>query len=338
MRRRGFSLVEMLLVLLLVALLATLGLVSGGGSRERGGTMAAAEALAGELRAARQRAISEQTPVAVCLPSENGSKPHTQALYVLAGESLPRVGRVVDLSREVPGTYLAAGFYPLSGGLSWSRTPLAAVRPFDATAWALPFPADPLLLFTPSGQVQSNLPHVDGEFRLLACSGLSWTPGSVAGGSSFQLDNLYHPVTVLVTQSGQVRVDSGAADASGVTVRMGRAQPAAPPALPPPLASGPNADPVVLGPASVAPVPIPGTLPAGVDATVALGRHLSLRIEAVDPDGDPLYCQWIVQENPGGAFASGAATRMTWDRAANGGAGAWVSTWQWGPPPGAGAG
>ncbi|GMU57035.1 MAG: hypothetical protein AMXMBFR33_61810 [Candidatus Xenobia bacterium] len=332
--RRGFSLAEMLVLLALLTVMAGLALTASPGAKERGGTRAAAELLASELRAARQRALAEQIPVAVCLPSANGSVPHTQSLYVMEGESLPRIVRTIERADETADTYLVAGTWP---GPAWSRAPVAAMSgaSFSLSGnWALPFPADPVLVFTPGGAVVSNLPHGDGTYRLLACAGLTYATASVAGGPSFQVDNLHHPVTVLVGQNGLVRVVSGVEGGTGLTLLQGRSTPAAAPAPPPPFPSGANVDPQVSGSVVVLPQPLPGTLPAGVDATVQLGRFLSLQVEARDPDGDPLFCQWRCQESPGGAFSTSAVTRMSWDQTAN----AWVSLWEWAPPPGATAG
>ncbi len=327
--RRGYSLVEMLVLLALLSVMLLLGLSMSPGTSERGGTRAAAEWLAGELREARQRALSEQIPVAVCLPSANGAVPYTQSLYVLEGESRPRLVSSQKRVDETAGCYLAAGTW---AGPTWSRTPAAAMRgaSFSLTGnWAPPFPSDPMVVFTPGGAVVSNLPHADGTYRFLACAGLSFT-----GGPIFQLDNLVQPVTVLVGQNGLVRVVTGVEGGAGVTVLQGRGAPPGSPAPPPPLPSAANADPVVPAPAQVLPRPLPGTLPAGVDATVQLDRFLTLRVEATDTDGDPLFCQWRCEESPGGAFSTTAVTRMVWDRAAD----AWISVWEWVPPPGAAAG
>ena len=67
------------------------------------------------------------------------------------------------------------------------------------------------------------------------------------------------------------------------------------------------------------------TVPPGVDATVDVEHFLTLKVRAGDPDGDPLYCTWEVDD---GATAR-QQHRMEWED------GGWESVVEWSPPPGA---
>ncbi|MEW6283715.1 MAG: hypothetical protein AB1758_34205, partial [Candidatus Eremiobacterota bacterium] len=119
----------------------------------------------------------------------------------------------------------------------------------------------------------------------------------------------------------------------------GSAPPGAPSFAPaqPPAPTGPDRDPDILA-VDVYPVPNPNTLPPGVSATVKQDGFLTLAVEAVDPDGDPLSLQWTTTSvtpagEPGNYSAEGRA-EMRWDPTR----GRWRQEWEWRPPPGAAPG
>ncbi|MEW6278938.1 MAG: GspH/FimT family protein, partial [Candidatus Eremiobacterota bacterium] len=99
---RGFSLVEMLLAMALLALLVGLGVASLRPQRDRAESQALAMEVAQELRLARDQALASGTPVAVVFPSNARSLPHAQSLCVLSGQNLPRVLRSPDYSDQYP--------------------------------------------------------------------------------------------------------------------------------------------------------------------------------------------------------------------------------------------
>ncbi|MCA9793103.1 MAG: prepilin-type N-terminal cleavage/methylation domain-containing protein, partial [Candidatus Eremiobacteraeota bacterium] len=80
MRRRGVTIAELLVALLLISLLFAYGAVNLRGNRNSAGSRGASEALVAELIAARERAIAEQRPVGLAFPVNPGEL-HSQWVY-----------------------------------------------------------------------------------------------------------------------------------------------------------------------------------------------------------------------------------------------------------------
>jgi len=343
-KRVGFSLIEIMAVMGLLVLVLGLTVVQirGGGTGGSAGARGLAQTLAGELKGARQKAIETHSPVAVVLPSAGGTRPHSQSLYVLEGMPHPRLTRVNNLAGEFPGAYLAVGVW--SGLAPTLDSPRVSPPGSLALAgWLDPPRADYVLAFDPEGNLLTNdLPWSQGRCHIVACSGLDFSatgapPGTPRAGGSvpgyFSFTRVYQPFTVSLDPSGTVFLDPGlpAADVS-VSLPGGGAQPAMPPAAPPPLVSTPNTNPVIQE-IQVLPVNNAG-LSSSFNTSVAASGYVTLIVRASDLDGDRLSCSWTcsrgsksnkdsaVSHLPGGG-------QLTWDPREN----VWKSIWIWNPPP-----
>ncbi|MEW6277210.1 MAG: hypothetical protein AB1758_01205, partial [Candidatus Eremiobacterota bacterium] len=329
---RGLSLAEVLLAMFLMALLLALSAVNLQGARGRATTRGLAAVVAETLRTARQKAVQQEMPVAVVLPSEGGTRPHSASLYLLEGDTLPRIARVQRFEQEYPGSVLFAGVW----GAGSSRSPLLAFgqsgQAPDLAAWIPPSARrDYCFVFSPDGSVQTNgLAHYDGEYHLLVCAGVLFSgagapPGTgfpAPGPAFFSPTRVGEPWTVHVSPAGSVRVTRGVASAS---VAQGPAlQCAVAPASPPTLPSGANRPPIVEPPV-LQPEPNPETLPPGADVTVPKEGYVTVSLEASDPDGDELFCEWTAT---GGSYASSGEFRMRWRPDS----GRWTADWHWRPP------
>jgi prepilin-type N-terminal cleavage/methylation domain-containing protein len=90
-KRSGFTLIE---IVLAVALLGMV-LVTVGPTFQRSSvsTKGAALTLAAALTEARQQAITQQIPVALVIPSGNGTQGQADSYYIASGEQ-PRISQV----------------------------------------------------------------------------------------------------------------------------------------------------------------------------------------------------------------------------------------------------
>lgn len=332
MRRRGFSLIELVVAVGIAALLLGLALLNTRSAGSGAQTRAVAEILADELRAARQRALATGTPVAVAVPSQGNTVPHSRSIYLLEGPSPPRLTRVVTF-RDYPDAVVFVGSWPVTAGLvpTASKPALASKwEDFDLASWQAPEPDDHLFVFTPDGAATSNgRARFDGAYHLLVTLGVEYTGGSVDGQPSFVPTRVCKPVTVSVSPAGEVAVTEGVRGSNGAISSQETAVTTTPPAAPaPPVTGSGNNDPVI---DSIDPFPAPNTatLPPGIDCTVEPEGFLTLRVSARDSDGDPLEVDWTASQ---GTFSSDQPRPMAWDHRS----GTWRATWEWYPPPGVG--
>lgn len=333
--RRAFSLPELMVAMALLAVLAGLSLYSAQRGREKGRSRALAQAVMGELVAARSRALATRTPVALAFPSGARGGGQSQSLYLLEGRSAPRLVRVVNFANEYPDSLIFVGAW--TGSERVDRLPTASsADTFDLPTWLAAGPAgldqDYVFVFTPSGAVVTNdLPGFDGAYHLATLTALDQAATNVAGtgtgfsNSFFQLSQARTPYTITVTPLGSLKLTPELINGA---VPEGGALAAAP--APPALAAGANNAPAFAGAPQPKPASNPASLPAGVDVLLGLGRKLTLEVRAQDPDGDPIFLTWAC--SGGGAFSTGPGTPMEWDPAA----GAWVLRTTFEPPPGAG--
>lgn len=331
MSRRGASLLEVMLVCALLLALAAIGLQSSHHQRAQADTQGLAQALAGRLTGSRELAMRLGEPVALAFPSQNGTRQLASGCYELRGFERARWLESWSFAGEYPETGVFAGSWSAGAWLDRQRD--CAGSGLDVTSWNRADPRDPVVVFLPNGAALSSQPLVQGAFRLVVCQALEARSGSLLGRPSWRLSRVQAPVTLAVTPEGRVSLETGLVPAGGVElVTEGLTRPAS--ATCPPGPGGANADPALVGAVQVEPAPIVAGLPAGVDATVGAGSHLSLVVRASDPDGDRLTCFWNVTGPPGepaGAFSQPGNHRMSWDESA----GNWLSRWEWVPPPGA---
>lgn len=369
LREKGaFSIIELAVSAGLVSLVGGMMLISMGPGRARAGAGSMAQALANELRQARQLAISSQSPVAVVFPSgagAGGARPISTSFYQLEGFTAPTVTRSVDYKGDFPGCAVFNGSwstdastYANSGAPTNQANPAVAGHKFgalDLDKW-LPTYAkqDYCIIFGPDGTVRSNdLPTFDYAYHLLVSSGVAavnsaGTPPNTKLATQpayFSPVRLGETQTVTIDVGGAITVSPGVRSvASGAVAVGGRSdnyQAAAP-------ARGPSSA-VAPAPATptVAVLPATPDPAAGAAVTVGPDGYVTLECTVVDNanSGERLYCQWQVTPDPGNAGVSqtsaysipvqtGRGAAMDWDPSGNGGAGQWKSLWQWRPPVG----
>ncbi|MFN8613724.1 MAG: prepilin-type N-terminal cleavage/methylation domain-containing protein [Vulcanimicrobiota bacterium] len=354
MRKRGFTLLEVTCTVALIAMSGALLMVSVRGSQGRASASALAEALADELRSARQLAIGRGCPVAAIFPSNGGSKSHSDSMVLLAGASFPQQIKVVHFGGDFPGTSIFNGSWtPASGASVVTNLALPGSKwaAFKLESW---LPAtkhqDYCLVFMPDGTVRTNnLAAFNGAYHVLVTSGVGAVapgPGPSSANPNFTLNYQYPQVcgearTISVDACGSISISPGVLD-SNLNPHGAMANLTAP-ASPPPSVPLPNAS------ANIVKVEVTSKgNGSGPDVTVAPDGYVSLRTVAEDPlmSGQTLYCNWTVKKTSGigsgdGAYsipvAKNRGTAMQWDpNGVSAGVGAWVSNWQWRPPADAG--
>lgn len=338
-RVRAFTLVEVLIVVVLLTTLVASVLVNGSGGVSRADTKAYAQNLSSALVAARQEAITSSQPVAFVIPSQAGTRPHSQSFYLVSGVN-PTIKKVTSLAGEHPKVCSVVGV--LFAGSSLSAKPLSTnAAEFDFVAWlgASGAENDYVFCFLPDGSLLTNdLPFHDGEYHILVSAGLDFNTAAPPAGTGWGVaPSYFRPTQVAsarmlrISQTGLVSEGPLDGDAGLTTVE--RLEFATAPAAPP-FASPPGtSDPELEGP-QVFPVPDPATIPPGIEALVDVDGHLTLSVVAHDPDAErTLYCTW--ESDRGGPFSKPDEHRMEWDQNARGPAlGGWVSRVEWKPPPG----
>lgn len=331
--RRGFSLMEILVVIGLMGLMAALAVVNGRGALSQATSRALADRLAAEIGQARAEAIRDNVPVAIVFPSSTN---FCQGVYVLRGHERGLYRREVDWSSEARGVGFFWGYWSLDGSIAegnQSGLPSTASRgdAFDPFAWATPVPSDAALIFTPSGACTSNgMVHFDGAYHIVALSGASTSDGAApAGGPTTpltyrSLDGVSDPVTISVSYRGDVKVSKGLVGAAAPLA--GGAALTTASALPD-LTSAANSDPVVdSDDVKVLPEPPdPSLLPPGVMASCDVNRYLTIRVAATDPDGDTLYTDWTASQ---GVFSTPGRQAMEWSPQRQ----RWETSVEWRPP------
>lgn len=324
MKRYGFSLLEVVMVMALTTLLLGLAAANlrtgAAGANSRG----LATVVAAELRQARQQAISTQQPVAVIIPTRNGTMAWSQGVYVATGESVAHITRAVNFGREQPGGLLFMGVWPLASGALTTTPPTSGDRAatLNLSTW-LPasMQSDYAFVFTPSGGVVTlGLPMFDGAYHLVACAGGSFAPGS----PFFSPTSLGRPWTVTLDASGEVSLSSGLLKQDG-SVSLTSAQSVVANANPLPAVTALGPSTPVLQALAALPAAPPGSLPPGADLAVTSGSICTLAVNATDLSGRDLYVNW---SGDGGNFTFSGPERMVWDAEAQ----LWTSRWQWSPP------
>lgn len=260
--------------------------------------------LVSALQAAQSEARAQGVPVGIALPCTGGDA--AAGFYKLSGAVMPRVVDVTDLRSEFPGTYLAS--------VNWGS--LSQAQPdtgddFMVGTWAQPNPADPTLIFLPSGKVLSNgLCHSDGNYRIVLGSGFALgSPLSGAGdpvvaapAPTYALTSVANAQTVTVNQSGAISLVNGVPDQPDLEVASAPA---------PSVGALPSLDipsgqpPEIL---AVKALPQPDDMPSGVDAVIPQNGMLSLVVEAWSPEGEALFAEWSGQ----GEFSVSEPVPLEW--------------------------
>jgi len=311
-RKRGLTLTEVLVTLMLMALVFLSGMTLTRGSLAGAQTRGAADLAAQYLRTSRDTALAEGDVVAVSFPAPLG----IAAPRRLHG----RIRDVLRLDRDFPDATFFAGW--------WSHPSATLDAPslgFPATSLTS---SDPTLLFRPDGSVTSNgWPLLNGEYQLLVTNGATWqvqSPGGTAGSATCcRLTAACRPYTVSISPLGEIRVTPGVLLSTDVAVSE-QPQPrpalAAAPTVPGAPGSGPSITSITYSPDMDR-----LTLPAGASVLVRPEGYVGLAVRADSPEGCPLFCRWSVGSGQG-AVSAVNQQRMWFDGTA------WVSRWSWRPP------
>lgn len=335
-RSQGLTLVELVLSLALLAL-GTSVLVQGFVNlrSSRASVKAEAEQLAELMRTLRQQAITENRPLGLGFPTQNGSVAASNGYYVLEGEHHPKVTRRILMMRD--RIIQVSGCYWPELGFTPPPTTTFSNSSYTLSSWQVPYPQDGILMFLPSGEVLTNLPTVQGEAALVMGYAIQASPGNVGGQPAMQLDKVKGPEVVWCSLFGEVRLEGGV---GGAAARASDGAASSGAASVPPLTPSGNANPTFVmqaGKTSLLDASPPpnantlGSVAGGTSGTLRKGRYISLKVTARDPDGDPLFCSWEAGQ---GTFTKGNDVRMVYDPKID----MWVSTFAWHQPESSGPG
>ena len=200
----GFTLIEIVFTLTLVVILAGLSLYSLRPANSKAPSRGLATALAEELSAARQLAISTGHPVALGIPT--GGNPVASSIYRLEGWNLPTITWSKGFSGDYPSCGFAAARW--AGGGSWSNgaapSVVSKLGAFNLVGQWLPssLANDYIYCFTPDGGLVTNaLPALDGRYTLVVGQYLS-----VASGT---LNAAKDPITLFISPYGGIETVTG---------------------------------------------------------------------------------------------------------------------------------
>lgn len=287
-RSRGLSLIEIVFSIVLVVVLATVGLSTLKPAQSRAPARGLATALQEEFSAARELSISQGRPVALGIPTENGTVARASSIYRLEGWNRPTVTWSKGFSGDYPNTVFMpcrwAG--PTFGPLALS--PLSKFNLFQLDNW-LPdeFENDYIYCFLPDGGlVTNNLPATDGRYTLVVAN----TP-NVSGSppQGVTIDGAPDAVTLLISPSGAVDSYTGLPGGSLGSGAGGSAQSSAPQARTDHAGGGAT---VVISEIMVR--PNPALAPPGQGICVP-GQFVTLELYAYDPEGRALFSKWTQQ-------------------------------------------
>lgn len=331
--RRGFSLVEILVVVAISAILLAISLLSFGGNTKKVGAAELAQFLASELQVTRMRAIGNKTYAGLAFPTEGGAQGLCRSFYTFESLGKRKARKVRQTSNDFPGSDIFVGTWPTSGPVfSLDRGPTALDIPgFDLISIFAPdpVPKDSLLVFTPTGTVQSNgLPLLNGKYHVIVGQGIDYAAGSKPSGtgfsnpapSYFQMSALSAPWHIAISPTGHIEVQGGVPNAgSGLTIKTNTAESTSIASLPSLSFSNTNSAPQVEK-ISLSPRAAAG-LPTSIEALISQEEYLRLTVEATDPDGDRLTCRW---SSSGGTFGSLNQDGAMWYNETSK---RWQSTW-----------
>lgn len=321
-RQRGFSLVEILVVMLLLSAIALPLLLNSRASSDRLKSQGLARALTEELRAARAHAAQEQTEVVVAFP--NGA---CRSFRVYQGEDVLQPVRTLNFDREYD-SYVLSATWPITGTWQTAST-LANGRDFPSEM--------SLIVFRPDGSVTSNLPRAEGAYCLAVGGAMSF---GATGGTIAELQAIKDPSTVLVRPSGTIELVDRLYQASP-PLPLTEAKPTLV-ALAPDDRVGEH-DPVVN---SISFFPRSGSVEGESEGEAGLGKTfieihpvgegervkeyglVAVEVEATDVDGGPLFLEVEVTPSSGrsGTLTSEGPVRMEYLQ------GRWKGTMGWRPP------
>lgn len=192
-RSRGFSLLEMLFTLLLIAILLGLTGMSLRSSIDKEGSKGLAYTLASDLRAARTEAQRSGKLVGVCFPSDNKKNSISKSALQRKGQQRGHISRLLSYGNEYDA-YIFLGTWP-GAGLTAHAIP---------DSWPISTKNEIAIMFRPDGTAFSNdLPAIDGAYPLVVGNSFQ---GNLNGPSG-TLTAALNPHTVWVNSSGSISVE-----------------------------------------------------------------------------------------------------------------------------------
>ena len=321
-RGRGFSLIEVMVVVVLLAAIAFPLLLNTRASSDRLRSEGLARALTEELRAARAQAAQEQTDVILAFPSAHGGGAF-RSFRVYHGEDVLQPIRNLNFDQEYESFILPA---------TWASTGTWQTDSTLPNNHDLPVGMN-LILFRPDGTALSNLPRLDGAHCLVVGNAMAFTEG---GGLHGTLQAVKGPNSVLIRPSGTIELVN--------SLHLAAAPLPSTDSKPPLLALEPESlggehDPKV---ESVSFYP----QSASVEGRSGMGKSFieihpvgegerakeyglaTIEVEASDRDGGPLFLEVRVKPSKGGpgVLAAQGPVRMEYLE------GRWKGTVGWKPP------
>lgn len=282
-RARGFTLTEIVVTITLLAIMATLTLKGFGGGADKVSTLALATAVADELRASRELAVSNGHPVAIGIPTGGGEV--ATSIYRLSGWSKP----LVTWSQSYGGDYPRLGFAAARwSGASFTdgapNPPLSKAGAFQLSDWVpTERRSDSIICFTPDGGVvtKSNpalppLPALDGRYTIVIAKEPTVSGRTISAGEE--------AVVVYVSANGAVEVSKGT---PGASLPRSGGTPSTADYIPRESLSG-SAE-IWLSEIMIRPEPGSG---ADADAYCTPGQQVTFELYAYDPEGRELFTQW----------------------------------------------
>ncbi|MCD4783298.1 MAG: hypothetical protein K8T10_05625 [Candidatus Eremiobacteraeota bacterium] len=182
-KNKGMNYIEIILVISLLMILVAFGAPSLEKGKRQASTKAAAMTFVEDLRAARQRAIDKQIPVAVVIPSKDINdveRAHAVGYYIVEGQNQPIITKSVNWKEKYPSSYVFMGFWDVENDITTTAQPKPHANDFriDIQKWggSLKDRRDYVFLFTPRGTVKTNgLPNFDKNFHIVVTRGIKYT-------------------------------------------------------------------------------------------------------------------------------------------------------------------
>ena len=301
MKQRGFSLLEVVVGLTIIALLVGMAAMGFNGGNEKLDSSSMAKVVHDQLVLARTRARAVGQPVGVAFPGTGTYG--AQAMYQVTGVRSMKIEKPRDFSSEFGRSYVV--WAPVGSESSSDRLSAA---PYDVATMTGLVAADPLVLFLPNGEILARgLPFDGTNYHLRVGS----QPSGGAGG----LTGLSNAWDISIHSTGAVSLKRDTAVGSGSGGSLTTA------ALPAPSAP----------PTSVPVVTSLTTFPELVDNATGLvlatpEEPINLLVEAQSPNGLPLEVRWSAG---GGQFSdSGDWLPMTYSEDDN----LWKASIMWSLP------
>lgn len=320
-RRRGLSLLELILVVAIFGMVAATGFVAVRRGHHTTGSKGMADVLADELRAARTLALSSRDPVGVLFP--RGGLNCCRGFYLAQGREAGRLVRGRNLGKEYGQASLFLGDWPSTlGAFDITDVDVGTADDNARLSLASWVPAshstDSALIFLPSGRVRNhNFAHIGGHYVIVAGQGFQVSGTTLQGADE--------PYSVVVSPLGAVHVEKGVFSSSAnLATRGAPPQPGTP--LQPMAGPGNNAPSIT----NVTVFPEANESVHGADeysvsdiivdlypdkaGTPDNSRDfatVSLRIYATDPDAQQLRYRWRETTADSGRFSAPSGV-MEW--------------------------